>query len=369
MPTKIFFSSDSLGNIKKMVGDFSPRNILLITGKKSMEKSGILGKMKNFLHEFNIFHYNNVEQNPSIETIDKGVIFLKKHDCDFVIGLGGGSALDTAKSIAILANNDGSVREYLLNKKTIENKSLPFIAIPTTSGTGSEVTPWASIWDKNEKRKYSLANEFMFPKIALVDPTLTLTMPKDITAITGLDALSHAIEAYWSKNSQEISDVFALEAIKLIFKNLKKVYDDPDNLKYRENMSKASLFAGLAFSNTKTTAVHSVSYPITAYFNVPHGLACAITLPEFFEFNVPSIDEDKSLRLVKACNGETIEDAALNIQKLIRELDLPTKLSDLGISKKDTSVIIKESFTQDRVTYNPRKLTEKKLKKILERLL
>ncbi|MHA1476207.1 MAG: iron-containing alcohol dehydrogenase, partial [Promethearchaeota archaeon] len=265
---------------------------------------------------------------------------------------------------------------YLKEGKNLEKYGIPLIEVPTTSGTGSEVTRWATVWDLGEKqKKYSLSDLKMYAKGAIVDPTLVKSLPKKMSVITGLDALSQAFEAYWSKNHNIISDIYALQAIPLIFSNLQKIFDNPSDVETRKNLAFGSLISGLAFSNTKTTAVHSVSYPITLHFNVPHGLACALTLSQFLLFNsektADNIDEapERLQKISEAIGTDSPEKAAQIITELMKNLNLPTKLNEVGIDKNGIELIIKEGFTPDRVKHNPRKLTEEKLREILHKLL
>lgn len=366
LPTRITFGRGSFNGLREAVERHAAKKLIIVTGKNAAKKTGLTKKALELLDGYDTCLYG-VESNPSINTIEEGVTLLGGEKCDAVVGLGGGSALDVAKSLAILAKNPGPLKDYLSGDKTIQKNGLPYIAVPTTSGTGSEVTMWATVWDKDEKRKYSLESERMYAADALVDPQLTLTVPPRVTAITGLDALSHAVEACWSNNSQPISDVCAMEAIRLVFGNLKKACDNPADISLRENMSKASLFAGLAFSNTKTTACHSVSYPLTARFGVDHGLACAITLPSLLEYNSQAAGE-KTGRIAGATGAGTVKQGAENIRKLVSSLGLPTRLSELDIQAGDLEVIVSEGFTRGRTDNNPRKLSRDDLLRILREI-
>lgn len=368
LPTEIVFGSGSLGQIAGLVSKYLPQKILLVTGKGAMKRLGITERVVNYLKEYKVTIYDKVEVNPGIEEVEEAREFLKSEKAGLIISLGGGSVLDAGKAISILANSDHRLRDYLAGKEQLQKGGIPFIAVPTTSGTGSEVTGWATIWDKEEKRKYSLSNRHMYPDVALVDPELTLKLPPKTTATTGLDALCHAIEAYWSNNSQPFSSLFAREAIRLVSLNLQKAYDHPEELRYREVMSLASLLAGMAFSNTRTTAAHSISYPLTARFGIAHGLACAVTLPQLLIFNSPAIGR-KALDIISLLGAREIEEGADKIKKLMRGVGLPTTLSEMGIKKEDIPKIIEEGFTPDRTEHNPRRITRDDLYRILEEIL
>lgn len=199
---------------------------------------------------------------------------------EVIVAVGGGSVIDSAKVFSAASGNFGRVRQFLENKTSGEKLSaIPIIAVPTTAGTGSEVTCWATVWDKDSLRKYSLARTDLYPEVAIVDPRLMLAKPRDLTLATGLDALSHALESIWNINANPVSSCLAVTAARDILECLPRLVDDLGNQSLRERMAKAALFAGLAFSNTKTAIAHNISYPMTLEYEVPHGIACSFTLP------------------------------------------------------------------------------------------
>ncbi len=377
-PVKIIFgcnSFDSIGNLCKFHAE--NKKILIVSDKNLLQILKISDLLSDFLQQknlvFDVFEKN--EPNTTLDLIDHGTEIAREKDYGLIIGIGGGSAMDCAKCISILGKNPGKIRDYINNDKTFKNYGIPLIEIPTTSGTGSEVTKWATVWDMGDnKKKYSLSDDKMFAKIALVDPNLTLSLPPKMTAITGLDALSQAIEAYWSKNHNIFSDSYAIDAIKIINSNLLKAYKNPKDLKYRKEMVLGSLKSGLAFSNTKTTAVHSVSYPMTAHFNVPHGLACAFTLGQFLIYNSKKSDDnlkeapERINEISNLLDAKNSIEASTKLSKLMKEMGLPTKLSEFGIDNDGIELIIKEGFNPDRVKHNPRYVTEENLRKILRNI-
>jgi len=368
IPTKVIFGKDCLEKITDIAESFEPNRIMLVTGTESMKKLGITDRIIDYLENYQVVIYDKVEQEPSVSTVEDGIRFLIVEKCDLVIGLGGGSAIDTAKAVSALSKNQGPVDEYLAGNRKIMNKGVPLIAIPTTAGTGTEVTQYASIIDERKKRKLSLSHEYIHPSMAIVDPTLTVTMPKFVTATTGLDALSQCIEAYWSKNHVPISDVFSLNGIDLIFKNLVKAFNFPQNMEFREKMALASLFSGIAISIAKTTIVHSVSYPLTVHFNAPHGLACALTLPSFMRYN-SEVAKDRINNIARTIGAETVERCIKKVEELISSLKVPRKLGDVGVQRKDIELIVREGFRPDRAGNNPRRVTKEDLRAILEDLL
>ncbi|MFQ6618539.1 MAG: iron-containing alcohol dehydrogenase, partial [Fidelibacterota bacterium] len=240
LPTEVIFGVNSLSQLPFIVKNFDTQSILLVTGCKSMFDRGIVAQIHDYLSNCKINLLKGIKPNPSFEDIKNSLKFAKRYENQLIIALGGGSVIDTAKALSILLTNDKNITGLIDNPSKIINKGIPLIAIPTTAGTGSEVTPFATIWDRKNKLKYSLNSRKIYPKTAIIDPELSLSLSPYQTACTGLDALTHAIEAYWSRNSQPVTDCLALEAISLISENLLKVHHEPDNIKARTNMMNAS---------------------------------------------------------------------------------------------------------------------------------
>jgi phosphonate metabolism-associated iron-containing alcohol dehydrogenase len=364
----VIFGKKSLEKIADVVESFKSNRIMLVTGRKSMKKLGVTDRIIDYLKNCRVVVYNKVEQNPDVSTVENGIRFLKDEKCDLVIGLGGGSAIDTAKAVSVLSKNQGPVDEYLFGKTKIVDRGVPLVAIPTTAGTGTEVTQYASIIDETKKRKLSLSHEYIHPSIAIVDPTLTVTMPKFVTATTGLDALSQCIEAYWAKDRTPISDIFALKGIALIFNNLLNAFKHAENTEFRERMALAALFSGIAINITKTTIVHSVSYPLTTHFKISHGLACALTLPSFIRYN-SKVVRQRICNIAQAIGAEGVEGLVRRTEGLISRLEVPKRLGDVGVQRTDIELIVTEGFRPDRAENNPRKVTKEDLRAILEVLL
>jgi alcohol dehydrogenase len=364
-PTKIVFGKNSFQTLKKFVLSQGVRkNILLVTGRSNMKKYGYMDQVDKMLYNWSVYHFDGASPDPTQEAIQQAVRFAGPKKIELVIAMGGGSALDVGKVLATLLKNGGSLLEYLEGKRNIENPSLPLVAIPTTAGTASEVTCWATVWDKEKKKKYSLTHQWMFPDFALVDPVLTVNMPPRLTALTGMDALTHAIEAAWSRNAQPISDVFALRAIKLNRQNLQRAYDHPENLEARTNMSLASLLAGLAFNNTKTAACHSLSYPMTLNFGIPHGLAVSITIKEVIKYNYQVLPK-KVMQIVEEFGCSSVEEFSESLSEMMVSLGLPIRLRDLGLKEKDIELLLNEGIHPDRMGNNPVNLSENNIRTIL----
>jgi len=366
MPVEVFFGWGTLLEITRHPLVQTAINPLLVVGNH-LKQDGTLDQLVTFFKKEPLVYQPKIGKS-SLETINTLANFCRSEKPDLVIAAGGGNILDTAKSASVLANNPGLAEDYLVTKtKAISLQGIPLVTIPTTSGTGSEVTPWATVWDTKNQKKYSLASPLMFSKLAFVDPKLTFNLPPEITASTGMDALTQAIEAYWSKNHNPVSDALALEAIRLIFACLEKAVKKPEK-KIREMMSQGSLFSGLAFSNTKTTICHSVSYPITIRWAIPHGQAVAISLPQMILYSLPALGKRQE-PLLMAFGVKNEKEAAVKVSLLMEKIGLSTHFSELGIKSKDLDIIVEEGFDPDRAVYAPKVPTPVELKKILEKIL
>ena len=377
MPQKEYFGINSINNLKRILIKHNPKSIFLVTGKTSYEKCGAKSALDKILKGYNTTHFYDFDVNPKLSDIEKGIKLFKYKKCDFVIAVGGGSVMDVAKSINSFAANKGKPEDYLVKNKNIVKKGKMLVAIPTTTGSGSEATKFAVIYI--DKTKYSLDNDFILPNYAIIDPQFTMNLPKGITASAGMDALSQGIESYWCIYSTNESKKYAKQAIKLTIKNLANAVNG--NKSSRIAMSKAAHLAGKAINISKTTACHAISYPITSYFNVPHGHAVALTIPSMLIYNSNVTEKDlldkRGVKYVKKTINEiakllgapNVKEASAKITNLIKQIRLPTKLSELGIkTKEDIEIIIKNGFNLGRVKNNPRLLTEYALRRILEEI-
>lgn len=320
-------------------------------------------------HDIEVF--DGVAPDPTTSSANKALEAVRHIRPDWVIALGGGSVLDTAKAAALLASHPGTIPEHLRREGEygVIHPGVPVIAVPTTAGTGSEVTPYASFTDQERMAKESLTHKYLYPRYALLDPQLTHSLSPKQTAISGMDALSQAVEAYWAKASTPVTDAFALQAISLILNNLETVVHQLDNTAARKVMMNGSTLAGLAISNAKTTAVHAASYPLTVYFGVPHGMACGFLLPGFIEYNEPGLDLEKLGALLSHAEVKCMDELAEVVRELRRRIGLPEKLGEMGITEQDIDTIVAGGFCPDRVGNNPRKITEAALRKLLKEVL
>lgn len=352
------------------------QKIFLITGRKSFENTNIKIIIHDILKDYKFYHFNDYTLNPKVEDIKKGVELFKKEKCDVIVAIGGGTVIDIGKCISLFSTNQGKIEDFILKKDKIKQKGIPLIRIPTTAGSGSEATHFAVVYI--EKRKYSLAEfKYLQPRYVIVDPQLTIYLPSNISAISGMDAYCQAIESYWNINSTKKSKKYAIRAIELVKNNLLKVTKNPDKIS-RLNMALAANYAGKAINITKTTVCHAISYPITSFFNVPHGHAVALTLPSMIKFNSEVSEKDildprgvkyvkKTMKdLISIIGAANFEEAKKFINIFMKSIGLETKLKNLGIkTNEDIKLIIKNGFNPERIRNNPRNLTETQLRQIL----
>lgn len=315
--------------------------------------------------------FDAVEADPRLQIAGLAAERLKSAGAEMVIGIGGGSAIDIAKVAAILAANDGSVASFF-GIDLVPHPGLPLMIIPTTAGTGSEVTPIAILSDDDEKLKKGIVSPYLFPTVALLDPELTLGLPPRVTAATGMDALIHAIEAYTSKNAEPLTDLLACRAMELLSANIRKAFTDGSDLVARGNMLEGSMLAGMAFANVGVTAVHAFAYPIGAEFHIPHGIANAIMLAPVMEFNMVAcpdrfvgIGECFGLDLA-GCPAE--QGAARTIAAMHAfsdDLQLPKGLREFGVQEKDLDGLATGVMKVTRLlANNPRELTQADARRI-----
>jgi alcohol dehydrogenase len=309
--------------------------------------------------------FTEIEPNPSVQCVTRLVEQIKAAGAEFVVALGGGSTMDAAKAAALAAVG-APIQEYHAGRVPVGDKALPLIAMPTTAGTGSEVTAVAVLTDPERDVKAPIGGPALLPRVAMVDPEWTLSAPPAVTAGTGMDALSHAIEAYWSVHAQPVCDALALQAASLIVASLEAAYAHGDDRDAREKLSLGSLLAGLAFAAPKTAAVHACSYPLTQRFKLPHGVACALTLDRFLEFNAPALPE-KLGRLAGQLGFKDVPALAHRIRAMKRSMSMPMTLADAGISPQDLPQLVAESF-HPNMQNNPREVGSAELMKIYSSL-
>jgi alcohol dehydrogenase class IV len=357
-------AAKEVGNFAKGLG----KKALLVTDTH-LEKAGLLKELKKSLEMAGIPFavYDKVVMEPTQDYTEEGLKAFKEAGADFLIAVGGGSPMDTAKAIGALATNGGKISDFMGANK-IPKPAAPLIAIPTTAGTGSEVTPFTIITDTVKDVKMLIASPNILPRVALVDPLMTLQMPQNITAATGLDALTHAIEAYVSVKAQPLTDTLALQAIRMIAANIRQAWSNGDHLEARTNMLIGSLHAGLAFANSSVALVHGMARPIGAYFHVAHGVSNAALLPTVIEFSIlgnPKKYADVAEAMGEITEGLSLLDAAYLAAEATRRLNddlkVPT-LSGLGVEEKKFNAVVKQmaadAIASGSPGNNPRKATQ-----------
>ncbi len=328
----------------KQVGDeckkLNLKKALIVTDRNQV-KLGILDGVLESLQQSGVAYaiYDGVNMEPIAEYVQEGLEAFRGNGCDCLLAVGGGSPMDTAKAISVMVTNEGSIEDYLGLGK-VPRKGIPVIAVPTTAGTGSEVTPFTIITDTRRDVKMLIGSPFLMPELAIVDPQLTVLLPPDVTAATGIDALTHAIEAYVSVKAQPISDLFCLAAIELIAGNLQRAWADGKNLEARENTMMGALMGGIAFSNSSVALVHGMARPIGAYFHVRHGASNAALLGTVMEFSLEGnptryahIAEAMGVDINGLSEMEAAKRGAEAVKKLIKDIEIPS-LRELGVDKE-----------------------------------
>lgn len=376
MDQKECVGEGSIENLKKILNSYNPYNIFLVTGKNSYFSCGAEKYLKEILKKYSVFRFCDFEGNPRIEDVKKGITLFREFNPDLVIGIGGGTVLDMAKLLNILSPQPNNPAEYISGNEAIKEEGKPLILIPTTSGTGSEATHFAVVYI--DKEKYSLAHKMMLSDYSIVDPKFTLNLPRKITASTGMDALSQAMESYWAVDSTEESKEYSRQAIKLIMGNL-EIASNNSSDESRLAMSKAAHLAGKAINITKTTAPHAVSYPFTSYFGIPHGHAVGLTLGKFLVYNSEVTEndctdkrgsrfvEDTIKELCSLLDVKNANSAKDKIYSLMNKIGLETNLSTLGIIFEDSLDLIIDNVNIKRLLNNPRKVTKEDLTDLLKR--
>jgi alcohol dehydrogenase class IV len=373
-PSKIIFGVGSIRVLGEEASRFGEK-ALLVTGVESLRRLKILEEVEENLKKakIKIFHFEGVKKEPDIEILEKAREFSKRTNLDMVIGIGGGSVLDVAKATAALYNEEGSCREYQEGRR-IENLGIPFIAVPTTSGSGSEATYNSVILDREKKAKRSIRDFSLMAKLVIVDPKLTLKVPFQIKATTSMDALVHAIEGYMSRNSNHFTDNLALSAINLIQANIREVVYKEDNISAHEHMSLAALKAGMVLANAGLGAIHGIAASLGAYLNVSHGLSCAVLLPKVLKFN-EEVSGLKFYHLLQALGGhaeglsimEACENCILLLEKMMLDLKIPFHLERFDISNEDIEYIANNCSSSIR--FNPRELKREDIIDLIKKAL
>ena len=370
-PVNIYFGRDCRGLLGKEV--FKKKVLIVCSprGRKKVESDTLLYSIISNAKE--IIWMDDVESNPDLDKLQVWINDLSLSKIDCIIGFGGGSAIDSAKAFSLALSPlipKSSLQDLILNSSDINIKSgIPLYAVPTTSGSGSEVTSYSTIWDYSERRKLSLTTPAIYPYASYIDPSLTDSLPYDFTLNTGLDAINQAAESIWNKNMTPISEIYAQKALQIGVDTLPSLLKALDNKLLRDKMSEASLFAGMAISCTRTSLCHSISYPITAHLGVPHGLACAFTMSAVLRHNLVA-DDGRFKRLAKIlvhnCKGNSEElinffeefcstlDISGRVRNIVKSLDSLFKLENEMLQKgrADNSLVDAKNYQVKEILKN-----------------
>ena len=373
-----FIGKNSLKNIKKIISNLDAKKILLVTGKGSYKKSGSEEKLIQYLGDAVVKRFFDFEPNPNIKDVLVGINIISSFKPDLVIAVGGGSVIDIAKLINIFAVHvakEKEIYEFVNESSSVKQAGLPLIAIPTTSGTGSEATHFAVVYIGN--KKYSFAHKYVLPDFSIIDPSLSYSNPAYIKACSGFDALSQAIESFWAVGSTEESRGYSREAIRIILSSIEMAVVESDE-KSMDRMSLAANLAGKGINISKTTAAHAVSYPITKFLDIPHGHAVALTLGSFFVINsnysesqlndVRGIDYfdniSKELLNLFDCSGS--KQASEKWIQIMTNVGLETNLKSIFRKKNIDYDLIKKEINLERLNNNPVKVNSSQIEDLFK---
>ncbi|MBU5267332.1 iron-containing alcohol dehydrogenase [Virgibacillus proomii] len=371
MPQTIHYGQGAFKKLGEEATKFGKK--ALIISDRVMDELGYIHEARALLMKDQISSavYAGVASEPTDMYVEKALHVLIKEGCDVVISLGGGSCIDTAKAVAVIVTNGGIISDYIKKEAIVKTPSLPHLAIPTTAGTGSEVTDATVITNTTTNIKMMIKHPVFMPIVAIVDPILTASSPKHITAATGIDALSHAIESYISRRAHPMTDTLALAAIQLIVHHLEKAYQNGDDLQAREAMALGALQAGIAFSNSSVCLVHGMSRPLGALFHVPHGYSNAMLLPAVLDFSKESCT-NRLADVAAIFLGEEGEKASADkvvqaVKQLCFQLSIPN-LRDWGITRHQLESAInkmaKDAIASGSPSNHPKIVTEAEIESL-----
>jgi alcohol dehydrogenase class IV len=369
--TQIIFGKNSIERVPALVTSLG-RKVLLISGKNKQRALDLASRFPGNT-EVTVFQ---VESEPTTLDIAEGTRLAREIRCELVIAIGGGSVIDAAKAIAVMATNPGELMDYLEvigRGKKLEHRSVPCIAIPTTAGTGAEVTKNSVIKSPEHQVKVSLRSDSMYPAVALVDPLLAISMPPELTASTGIDALTHLMETYVSNQANPFNDMLCREGMTRISRSLVKAWRNGNDENAREDMAMASLLGGMALANVKLGAVHGFAGPLGGMHPVPHGTVCASLMPAVIEMNIEAIKErngdlskyEKLAKILTANSQAKPEDNIGWAKDLVSELRIPP-LSSFGLTETDFPELVQKSKVSSSMKGNPVELNEEQLTRILK---
>ena len=367
-PTKVIFGTGRLADLPAVVDEVAgaQANVFLVTGRKNLRESGVLQQVLGSIGSQRVTLFDQVTPFPAPQLVSDALEVYRRSSSQVVVAIGGGSVIDVGKLVSVLTTHEGSCLEYLLEGRRFSHQGVPFIAVPTTSGSSSEVTPMATVWDWATNRSINLNHPEMFPNVAIVDPDLALSMPKELAAVTGVDALTSAFESYWSKEAEPVSDALDLQVIQWFSGHLESSCNNGD-LASRSWCSLAATMSGVAYSNTPPNVCHAVGSPLTLFWEVTHGQAVGVTLPSMLRWTAPAIAQ-KLPALWDALGVNGLEEATERIVQIMGNCGLKTSLSSLGINPDGIETLV-EHTRWDRVSASSAPLKHDDLRMLLQDLL
>ncbi|NNU88872.1 iron-containing alcohol dehydrogenase [Geobacillus sp. MR] len=371
VPNRVIYGRDTFREVGRQAKTLGTK--ALIVSDPVMENIGLVARCEQYLREAGLplATYTRVDTEPTDVHVKEALDVCRSEQCDVIVAIGGGSSIDAAKAVAVMMTNEGTISDYVGNAKMFTKKPVPLIAIPTTAGTGSEVTKVTVIIDTKTDVKMMISQPALLPAVAIVDPLLTVSCPPSVTAATGVDALCHSIEAYISRRAHPVTDVLALSAIEAIIGHLRRAYENGQDIEAREKMAIAAMKAGMAFSNASVTLVHGMSRPIGALFHVPHGVSNAMLLPGVLEFTKESAIERLAViarlinpQLKDVSNAEAADALVEEVKQLCRDLHIPN-MKTWGIDKtafdKAVDKMAADALASGSPSNNPRVPTHEEI--------
>jgi alcohol dehydrogenase class IV len=364
MPTKVICGEDALEYFSTLETDKK----VLIVCDRVMKEIGFVNEVREALGGRDAVVFSEVEPNPTLQNVEAAVKIARDFNSDFIIGLGGGSSMDTAKLTSYIAKSGGKAGDYLYGRIAMDQERFPLVLIPTTTGTGSECTAVGVYSDTANNRKLNLIHPKLRADVALLVPRFTYSQPPRVTAASGIDAFTHCLESYWNINSYAATEAMAMMGCKLVLENLYSCYKNPQDAAGRYNMVQASFLGGFSFGQTKTTAIHGLSFPLADAYHIEHGVTCALTLVPFIQYVYPSASE-KMDQLIVFCGYKNIQHFTAAIIDLLQKLDLPTTLSSVGGKQADIWSIAETAIKFPITHMMPRTITLDEMIAILNSIL
>ena len=370
LPVNLIFGRGKVEVLGKETKKYG-KKAMIVTGRNSTKKTGLLDKAKKLLEEAGIYTvvFDKVAQNPLTTTVYEGANIAKEEEIDVIVGLGGGSIMDAAKSIAFMSKNDGDVSDYIYNKKH-SDEALPIILVPTTCGTGSEGNSFSVLTNPDNNDKKSLRCNAIVAKASIIDPELMTTMPKHILASVGFDALCHNMEAYISRAAQPLTDMKALQGIELIGKYLVRAYNDPTDIEAYEKITWASTLGGMVINNAGVAAPHGMEHPASGLKDIVHGRGLAALTPVIYEESIDAAPE-KFAVISKLLGGTDEKDCVKTIKKLLKDIDLETTLGEQGITEEDVDWMAENCMkvSAPSMAAHPKEFSIEDIKRIYKKAL